>query len=137
MGRFQNYKSACFACVFWENRKKLRGKFFFCCCVDLIFFPCFASEISFFNIRSIFCPLLRGVKYCCFQNWHFVSSILLLQYFLKIGGKKYLKQTLKNIPKLWTDVLKFRSFRSTEICTIGTLPVHFLYRNHAQLFLPE
>ena len=126
------------------------------CCFLEFFFPAFASEISFFNMRPYFSFLFRYFeiparsklcfKYCCLKD----CQTFLLGIYCCFSPLKSVKNIFefkyccfpppffdKYFRNIWTDALKCKGFRSTAICTIGTLPVHFLYRNPVQLFFPE
>ena len=155
MGRFEYYKSACFLCVFWENLEKATREVFFFVAFGSFFFFAFASEISFFNIdcfflfffgyfeitvSSNFCLKYGWLKYCpnfCFKYIVVFFPSIFCKIFPNLNTVVFPPQFLKILSKYVDRRLKFRSFRSTAICTIGTLPVHFLYRNPVQLFLPE
>ena len=135
-----------FLVYFWKNRKKLHGRCFFCCFVVFseFFFPAFASEISFFNMRPFYSFLFRYFeitarsklcfKYCCLKECQTFLLKNIFEFKYCCFPPPFFDKYFRNI---WIDALKCKGFRSMAICTIGTLPVHFLYRNPVQLFLSE
>ena len=121
-----------FVCFF---RLCFRNFFFQYWLVFSLFFGYFEITVS-----SNFCLKYGWLKYCPFFALNILLFFFPLNFLQNIFEFKYCcfpPQFLKILSKYVDRRLKFRGFRSTAICTIGTLPVHFLYRNTVQLFLPE
>ena len=142
MGRFQYYKSACSLCVFWEKLEKATREVFFFVAFVCFFRLCFRNFFfQYWLFFLFFCLKYGWLKYCPNFWFKYIVVFFSLKVFLQnIFESKYCcfsPQFLKILSKCVDRRLKFRGFRSTAICTIGTLPVHFLYRNPVQLFLPE
>ena len=149
MGRFQYYKSAYFPCLFFENKEKSTQEVFFLlllCFFRLCFRNFFFQYWLYFSLFFCYFEITVSSSFCLKYGWLKYCPIFCLKYivvffpsnFCKIfSNLNIVRQFLKILSKYVDRRSKFRGFRSTAICTIGTLPVHFLYRNPVQLFLPE
>ena len=119
----------CCFCVFFPP---LLQKFLFSILIFSLFFGYFEITVS-----SNFCLKYGWLKYCSIFFFKYIVVFFPSNFCKIFSNLNIVRQFLKILSKYVDRRSKFRGFRSTAICTIGTLPVHFLYRNPVQLFLPE